>query len=402
MLLAMAHDLLIPGAGASGLMAAREAALRGLSVALVDAGEKPGRKLAACGGGYANFGNKFMDAGHYLCGAGNEFCKSALAALTQDKMFALLKKWRLPWEERANGRYFLTVPAKKLVLALARECEELGCRFYPGREIDRLEKNASGFSAYAGSEKFSARALLLALGSPAAPALGGRADGFALAKSLGHRISPPAPALAPLLWQNAELARFGSLAGISLPCKLEVLANNEVIAQFVDDFLFTHKGCSGPAILNASLYWRVGQVIRLNFLPGQDFEAMLDAGEKANRTPRSVLHGLLPQKLADVLLPESLARKHIAQISRRDRKALAACVEGYLFTPKGNAGMRAAEICRGGVDCREIDPHTFESRLRENLYIVGEMLDVAGQLGGYNLHWAFSSAYAAARALRAA
>lgn len=394
----MPDDLLILGAGASGLLAAREAGRSGLAVTIVDAGERPGRKLAACGGGHANFGNKYMAAGHYLCGDGSDFCQPALEAFGP-KMFALLKEWHLPWEERARGRYFLTVPAKKLVQALVRDCAEANCRFYPGRRIERIEINATGFTAHAGNEKFTARALLLALGSPAAPALGGTSDGFALAKSLGHRIMPPAPALVPLLWAGAELAKFAPLAGISLPCALEILANDAAIARFSDDFLFTHKGLSGPAVLNASLYWRAGMALRLDFLPGQKFEAMLDNGEKSNKTPRSVLCANLPQKLVDVLLPENLARKRIAQISRKDRKNLAACVQACLFTPKGNAGMRSAEICRGGVACQEIDPQSFASRLRANLHIVGEMLDVAGQLGGYNLHWAFASGYSAARAI---
>lgn len=396
----MKADLLVLGAGASGLMAAFTAARGGLAVIVLEASRIAGRKLAACGGGRANFTNTRLDAGHYLCDGGPDFCAPALAAFGNRAMPELLARWQIPWEERAKGRCFLKAPARTLVAALQRDCEAHGCRFVFGHKAEKIEKSANGFAVQANGEVLEAASLVLALGSPAAPGLGSTDDGLAFAKAFGHRINPPAPALVPLLWQQEERQKFASLAGIGFSGSITVpeYGNHEKNVEFADDILFTHKGLSGPAILNASLYWRKNMPLKLDCLPGRNFENMLDEGEKLNKTPRSLLKEHLPQKLVDAILPESLARKRIAQISRRDRKSLASCVHEIVFTPRATAGMQAAEICRGGVASGQINPQTFESLLLPNLYIVGEMLDVAGQLGGYNLHWAFASAYCAGRA----
>ncbi len=397
----MKTDLLVLGAGASGLMAALAAAGRGLSVIVLEASRNAGRKLAACGGGRANFTNKQLDAGHYLCDGGPQFCMPALSSFGNKTMPELLARWKIPWEERAKGRCFLKAPARTLAIALQRDCEAHGCRFVFGHKAEKIEKSVNGFVVWANGDDFEAASLLLALGSPAAPGLGSTADGFSLAKAFGHRINPPAPALVPLLWQQEEQKKFASLAGIGFSGSIAAHEDDkgEKLVEFADDILFTHKGLSGPAILNASLYWRRNMPLKMDCLPGRNFETMLDAGEKLNKTPRSLLKEHLPQKLVDTILPEILARKRIARISRRDRKLLANCAHEIVFTPKGTAGMRAAEICRGGVATGQVNPQTFESLLRPNLYIVGEMLDVAGQLGGYNLHWAFASGYCAGRAV---
>lgn len=397
----MQTDLLALGAGAAGLMAAFAASRRGLSVTVLESGQSPGRKLAASGGGRANFGNRHLDASHYLCGSGPDFCRPALETFNADALPAFLAKWNLPWEERNMGRRFLKVPANKLVGALTAECVAYGSRFVFDHKADQIEKCTIGYRVFAKGAIFEAKSLLLACGSPAAPGLGGIQDGLALAKSLGHSIVPPAPALSPLLWQAEDQKTYSVLAGIGLPVAIAVIdrRNNTEIAKFTDDALFTHKGLSGPAALNASLYWRRGLSVKIDFLPGRNFEDLLDAGEKANRTPRALLKDLLPQKLADALLPENLSRKKIAQISRKDRKLMTNCVQAVVFDPKGVAGMQNAEICRGGVATAQLDPRTFASRLHPNLYIVGEMTDVAGELGGYNLHWAFASAYCAGQAI---
>lgn len=397
----MNADLLVLGAGASGLMAALTAARRGLSVTVLEASPTAGRKLAACGGGRANFGNRQLDAGHYLCDSSPNFCLPALAAFNNRIMPELLAKWQIPWEERAMGRCFLKVPAQKLVTALQGAGKRHGCRFVFGHKAETIEKSGRDYLVRANGVDFRASSLILALGSPAAPALGSTAAGYSLAKSLGHHVNPPAPALVPLLWQEVELKKFGALAGTAFSGSVAVLENEDKIVEFADDILFTHKGLSGPAILNASLYWRRNMALKIDFLPEKNFEKMLDEGEKLNRTPRALLKEVLPQRLADVILPENLCRKRIARISRRDRKLLAKCVHKMIFTPKCSGGMRTAEICRGGVATGQIDPQSLESRLQPNLFIVGEMLDVAGQLGGYNLHWAFASGYCAGQGCKA-
>lgn len=397
----MKADLLVLGAGASGLMAALTAARRGLSVIVLEASRIAGRKLAACGGGRANFTNSQLDAGHYFCSGSPEFCLPALSSFGSQAMPELLARWQIPWEERAKGRCFLKAPAKNLVAAMQGDCEAHGCRFVLRHKAEKIEISGNDFVVRANGENFEAPRLILALGSPAAPGLGSTADGFAFAKAFGHHVISLAPALVPLLWQQDELKKFASLAGIGFGGSIAAHEDgkDEKLVEFADDILFTHKGLSGPAILNASLYWRRNMPLKMDCLPGRNFETMLDEGEKLNKTPRSLLKEHLPQKLVDTILPEILARKRIAQISRRDRKLLANCVHEIVFTPKGTTGMQVAEICRGGVATGQVNPQTFESLLRPGLYIVGEMLDVAGQLGGYNLHWAFASGCCAGRAI---
>ena len=387
-------DVLILGAGASGLMCAREAAGRGLKVVILERGSVPGRKLAISGGGKANFTNRQINTSHYRCAGvdDSDFCAPALRSFTSTHMIRLVRQWHLPFEERGHGQLFLTVPAQKIVKALLEDCRQRGSRVECKNSVESLHAFDDMFEVKTTVGTWRARNVVLALGSPAWPQAGGSGQGYRLAQGLGHSVVPPRPALSPLLLPAAH--PFTELAGISLPVRISVGQRH-----WQDDLLFTHEGLSGPAALKASLYWEEGAEVRVDFLPDQKFKTLLDANESGKQTPRAILARLLPQRLVDALLPQENARRKAAELSRVVRTALEEAVHNHALLPVGMAGLKKAEVCLGGVSTCEVDPLTMGSLRTRGLYFVGEILDVAGLLGGYNLHWAWASGMAAARAL---
>lgn len=387
-------DVLILGAGASGLMCAREAAGRGLKVVVIERGAAPGRKLAVSGGGKANFTNRRVDMASYRCCGepDSEFCAPALRSFTPAHMMRLVRQWHLPFEEREHGQLFLTVPAQKLVNALLDDCRQRGCRVECKNPVESVALVDGVFEVQTALGLWQAKHVVLAMGSPAWPQVGGSGQGYRLAQSLGHSLVPPRPALSPLvLPQNHPLT---TLTGISLPVCISVGEQ-----QWQDHLLFTHEGLSGPAALKASLYWEEGMEVRIDFLPAQRFKALLDNHESGRQTPRALLARLLPQRLVDALLPQESARRKAAELSRAVRASLEEAVHRLRILPAGVAGLKKAEVCLGGVPVSEVDPQTMASRCCPNLHITGEILDVAGLLGGYNLHWAWASGVAAGRAV---
>ena len=236
------------------------------------------------------------------------------------------------------------------------------------------------------------KALVLALGSPAWPQAGGSGVGYRLAEELGPSIVAPRAVLTPLRL-NSGSPLLG-LTGISLPAGVTLAQHH-----WEDDLLFTHEGLSGPAALKASLYWTEGAAITLNFLPEQDVAALMNAPQAGKQTPRALLARLLPQRLVDALLPEETARRKVAELPRAARVAIVEAVQRHTISPQATAGLKKAEACSGGVNTDEVDPKTMRSLLQKNLFVVGELLDVTGLLGGYNLHWAWASGMAAAREL---
>lgn len=392
--------MLILGAGTAGLICAYEAGRRGLRVLLLESSRKPGRKLAISGGGRANFSNRSVTQNDYLCRPKPEFCRYALAALPTETLLRRMRAWRLPVEERDHGRLFLKVPALRLVHVLEDACADYGCHLICPAEVRSLQRENDDFIVHAGEYAWRARAVVLALGSPAWPQAGGSHAGWRLASMLGHTLVPARPALVPFRLSNtAPLdAALRRLAGISLPARLTLTdAADGKTHTFEDDLLFTHTGLSGPLVLGASLFWRDGQPLELDLLPDQNTESLLDTG--GARTPRTILRRLLPRRLIDAVVPPELAQRKAAELSRQARRQLAATIHSLCITPCGTEGMDKAEACSGGVDTSEVDPRTMESRLIPRLHIIGEMLDVTGRLGGYNLHWAWASGTLAGRAI---
>ena len=387
-------DVLILGAGAAGLMCARQAAASGLSVVLLERGPVPGRKLAVSGGGKANFTNRSVTPHDYRCegSRGNAFCAPGLKGFTPEHMLRLVDGWNLPFEERSHGQLFLTVPAQRMVRALVDDCRKNGCHIACNTAVTEVEAQPDGFSVHTEGGTWRGKALVLALGSPAWPQAGGSGAGFRLAAELGHSVIPPRAALAPL--KLADSSPLLSLTGISLPVRVSLGQH-----QWQDDLLFTHDGLSGPAALKASLYWSQGMPLTIDFLPELNVAALLDDPQTGKQTPRALLARHLPQRLVDALLPQAWARRKVAELSRAARLAMVEAVQKHSLTPAATAGLKKAEACSGGVNTDEVDPKTMRSRVRENLFVVGELLDVTGLLGGYNLHWAWASGVAAGREL---
>lgn len=387
-------DVLILGAGAAGLMCARQAAASGLSVVLLERGPVPGRKLAVSGGGKANFTNRSVSPHDYRCegSKGNAFCAPALKGFTPEHMLRLVDEWNLPFEERTHGQLFLTVPAQRMVRALVDDCRKHGCHIACNTAVTEVQALADGFSVQTEGGTWRGKALVLALGSPAWPQAGGSGAGFRLAAELGHNVIPPRAVLAPL--KLTDSSPLLSLTGISLPVRVTLGQH-----QWQDDLLFTHDGLSGPAALKASLYWNQGTPLIIDFLPALDVAALLDDPQTGKQTPRALLARHLPQRLVDALLPQEWARRKVAELARVARLAMVEAVQKHSLTPGATAGLKKAEACSGGVNTDEVDPKTMRSRVRENLFIVGELLDVTGLLGGYNLHWAWASGVAAGREL---
>ena len=309
-------------------MCAREASARGLAVALLERAPSPGRKLCISGGGKANFTNRRLAAHHYAC-ADPAFCEPALDAFPPQDMERLVHGWGLPVEERAHGQLFLTVPAKRLLDALVQDCRRQGCAIHCRTDVHDVAPlpGGAGFEVGTSQGLWRCRRLVLALGSPAWPQCGATGSGFRLAQALGHRLVEHAPALAPFRMAPGWLD--DNLAGISLPVRIGLpqaglspaLAADPV---WQDDLLFTHDGISGPASLKASLFWRPGQEVALDFLPGSDLSALLDGPGQGKQTPRGLLRRLLPQRLVDALLPPESAGRKIAELSRAARQQICA------------------------------------------------------------------------------
>lgn len=401
-----AHDVLILGAGAAGLLCGLTAARRGRSVTILDQGAQPGRKLRASGGGRCNCTNLNAAPARYLS-QNPRFTAQALARFTPRDFLDLLRELRLSAHEEDDGQMFCDQGAVALAEALESACREAGCRFLlgraaaavapPRREGDpfRVETNPPDPGG-----PLLARRLVLALGSPAWPALGGSDSVARLAGALGLAHLPARPALAPLLLAGAEASLCRELAGVSLVATVSCPG-----ASFTGGLVFTHQGLSGPAALNASSRWRRGEALVIDLAPEADLDALFRDATRAKSLARTVMAGLLPRRLAEAVLdglPKSLrdaAERKCAELSRAQIEALSNAVHAWRVTPKATAGMARAEAASGGLDTAAFSAKTMRCRALPGLYAIGEALDVAGELGGFNLHWAWASAFAAGNAL---
>ena len=392
------YDVIILGAGASGLSCALRCTELGLSVCVIDRERTPARKLAICGGGRANFTNSSLSPDCYLCGTPG-FVDPVLDAFSTMGMTRFMDSLGLPWEKREGGRYFLATSARDLVSALIRGCKKGRFALRTGLNVPadgvRVSDGSVTLTAKDGTS-VKGRHLVLALGSPACPAVGATGFGYALAQSLGHHVITPEAALTPFILPE-DSALFG-LQGVSLPVELTV--GGETKRTFRDDLLFTHEGLSGPAALKASLFWHRDEPVTIDFFAGQDPGPIFSDEQCGRGTPRSILSKRMPQSLVDSLVPAELLDRRCAEIAKAEREGLPQNLRKYTLVPAGTAGLRFAEVCRGGVDTSEVVPMTFFSRVVPGLSIIGELLDVTGLLGGYNLHWAIASGRLAAIALR--
>ncbi|MGE4294526.1 MAG: NAD(P)/FAD-dependent oxidoreductase [Campylobacterales bacterium] len=377
------YDCLIVGGGAAGLMAATR--LKGLDFLLLEGAPKVGQKLSVCGGGYANVTRTIMDSSFYL--GDRALIEPVLKAYDREWLLGFLRSLNVPLEIREGGFYFCKIPAKELSALFERSIGRDKIRV--STRVRGVAKAQNGFEVTTDRGVLKSRSVLIATGGPSYPALGASGDGAAFAAALGHSAVPFAPVLSGLTLQSAQMW-MKELSGIALG--VEISVSGRIISG---NLLFAHRGISGPAVLNASLWWRKGP-LSIDFLPGFDLQAAIDRG--GQKTPLSLTS--LPKRFIKAFMEsEGIEPKAVSKLTETERQRLLS-LKRYVMAPAGTFGLTKAEACRGGVCAQEIEAQTMQSRLVPGVFFAGEVLDVTGEVGGYNLQWAFSSAAVAADAIR--
>lgn len=376
----MVYDAILIGAGAAGLFAAATAGRRGKRVLVVEHSRQPGAKILISGGGRANFTNRRVSAANFLS-VNPHFAKSALARFTPDDFLALVRKHHIRYHEKTLGQLFCDTSARQILDMLLAECAAGGVEIRTGCKVESVRQEGD-FAVETSQGRFNAPALVVATGGLSIPKLGATDLGYRLARQFGLKVVEPYPALVPLVFDETDRRRWSGLAGVSTSVRASCGE-----AAFDEKMLFTHKGVSGPAILQASSYWRKGEVLQVDLLPGKGFDAPPQEARKA-------LAVALPQRLAERWLEVEGFNQQVLPVRKVDER-----LHRWKFVPSGTEGFEKAEVTGGGVSTAEISSKTMESRNVPGLYFVGEVVDVTGWLGGYNFHWAWASAHAAGEAL---
>lgn len=390
-------DVIILGAGAAGLFCASLAGKRGLNTLVLDNGKKLGRKILMSGGGRCNFTNMYTEHSNYLS-SNPHFCKSALARYTQWDFIALVAKYNIAYHEKTLGQLFCDNSAQDIVDMLKTECDLPNVAIKLRSEVTAVEKTDNGFLVTINGENVSAHSLVVATGGLSMPGLGATPFGYRLAEQFGHTIIPTRAALVPFTLHKPLLEALQVLSGISVPA--EVTAMDGTV--FKENILFTHRGLSGPAILQISSYWLPGEYVSINLLPNlslTDF-IMVEKQKHPNQSLKNTLAKLLPKRLIEVLQALGQIPEYpLKQLNHPQVEALHNTLHQWQVQPNGTEGYRTAEVTLGGVDTHEISSKTMESLKVSGLYFIGEVMDVTGWLGGYNFQWAWSSAAACAENL---
>jgi flavoprotein, HI0933 family len=388
-------DVLVIGAGAAGLFAAFSAGQRGRRVQVIDHANKVGKKILMSGGGRCNFTNTGTSPANYLS-ANPHFCKSALARYTPSDFIALVNKHKIAFHEKELGQLFCDSSSKAIVRLLLDECAAAGVQVRTDTTVEAIETIADGWQLRTSGGVFTARSLVVATGGLSVPTMGATGFGYQVARQFGHAVLPTRAGLVPLTLSGKPLQQFDGLSGVAL----EVQASCGK-ASFRNQMLITHRGVSGPAILQISNYWQPGQPLHLDLLPGIDALAWLEHNrrERGASELRTVLAEVLPKRLAQRLCELWLGDKPMRQFDPRQLATAARLLNDFPLTASGTEGYRTAEVTLGGVDTNKISSTTMESRLQPGLFFIGEVLDVTGWLGGYNFQWAWASAHAAAQAV---
>lgn len=386
-------DVIVIGAGAAGLMCAMTAGARGRRVLLLDHADEVGKKILISGGGRCNFTNLGCRAENFLS-ANPHFCKSALARYTQHDFIALIDKHRIPWHEKTLGQLFCDGSARDVVAMLLAECAAVGVDVRTAHRVTRISRS-DRFQIATDKGSFTATSLVLATGGLSIPKMGATGFAHTTAKTFGLPLTETRPALVPLTVGENDLALMQPMSGVALPC---VASCGK--ATFREAMLLTHRGLSGPAILQISSYWRDGEKIALNILPDLDAAAFLlkQKRDSAKSEPKTVLSRILPARLAAAIAETQLPVRPIGDIADKQLSALGARLNGWRLIPKGTEGYAKAEVTLGGVDTAALSSKTMEAKTVPGLYVIGEAVDVTGWLGGYNFQWAWSSGHAAGEA----
>jgi len=391
-------DAIIIGAGAAGMFCAAMAGQAGSRILLIDNGKKPGRKILMSGGGRCNFTNLYTEPAAYLS-QNPHFCKSALARYTQWDFIGMVDKHGIAWHEKTLGQLFCDDSAQQIVEMLVAECEKGNVTTRLRSEVLGIERDEQGFTLQLNGDSVQTSRLVIASGGLSMPGLGATPFGYKVAEQFGLKVLPTRAGLVPFTLHKPLLEQLQVLSGVSVPSV--ITAENGV--SFRESLLFTHRGLSGPAVLQLSSYWEPGEFVSVNLLPDTDLEAFLNEQRNAhpNQSLKNTLAMQLPKRLVECLqLLEQIPDVTLKQLNVRQQEELCEKLQNWQVQPNGTEGYRTAEVTLGGVDTNELSSRTMEAKKVPGLYFIGEVMDVTGWLGGYNFQWAWSSAWACAEALR--
>lgn len=391
-------DAIIIGAGAAGMFCAAMAGQAGSRVLLIDNGKKPGRKILMSGGGRCNFTNLYTEPAAYLS-QNPHFCKSALARYTQWDFIGMVDKYGIAWHEKTLGQLFCDDSAQQIVDMLVAECEKGKVTTRLRSEVLGIERDEQGFTLQLNGDSVQTSRLVIASGGLSMPGLGATPFGYKVAEQFGLKVLPTRAGLVPFTLHKPLLEQLQVLSGVSVPSVIS--AENGV--SFRESLLFTHRGLSGPAVLQLSSYWEPGEYVSVNLLPDTDLEAFLNEqrNDHPNQSLKNTLAMQLPKRLVECLQQlEQIPDVTLKQLNVRQQEELIEKLQNWRVQPNGTEGYRTAEVTLGGVDTNELSSRTMEAKKVPGLYFIGEVMDVTGWLGGYNFQWAWSSAWACAEALR--
>ncbi len=388
-------DVLIIGAGAAGMMCAIEAGKRGRSVIIIDHAAAPGEKIRISGGGRCNFTNLNAAPQNYIS-RNPHFCISALRRYTQRDFIGLVDRYSIAWHEKTLGQLFCDGSAKQIIDMLVTEMNRAGVELRLRTSADTIEKSGDGYVVDLSGERVRCASLVIACGGKSIPKMGATGFGYDVARQFGLALTETRPALVPLTFDENTLAPLKPLSGISVDA---VVSHGKT--RFAEAMLFTHRGLSGPSILQISSYWREGDTISVAMLPGtRVFDALRAARSRNGRQAlQTALGELLPKRLAQLIAESSKIEGHLADLSDKQLLAVEKAVNEWQVKPAGSEGYRTAEVTLGGVDTDVLDQKTMETKSEKGLYFIGEVVDVTGWLGGYNFQWAWSSGWVAGQAV---
>ncbi|MBI6216628.1 NAD(P)/FAD-dependent oxidoreductase [Proteus sp. DFP240708] len=391
------YDTVIIGAGAAGLFCASLVGQAGLSVLVLDNGKKAGRKILMSGGGRCNFTNMYIEPSAYLS-ENPHFCKSALARYTQWDFIELVQKHNIAYHEKTLGQLFCDDSAQQIVDLLLTECQKGKVSVRLRSEVTQIEKTDVGFTIFVDGKTITTPSVVIASGGLSMPGLGATPFGYKVAEQFGLSVLPTRAGLVPFTLHKPQLEQLSQLSGVAVPAI--VTAKNGT--SFKENILFTHRGLSGPAILQISSYWQAGEYVSINLLPSIDLESLLQEKrqEHPNQLLKNTLSRLLPKRLIEIMIEnKQLPDISLTQLSNERISQIATLLQEWQIQPNGTEGYRTAEVTLGGVDTRALSSKTMEATKVKGLYFIGEVVDVTGWLGGYNFQWAWSSAYACAQSL---
>ncbi|MGO7584596.1 BaiN/RdsA family NAD(P)/FAD-dependent oxidoreductase [Rhizobium ruizarguesonis] len=384
-------DVIVIGAGAAGMMAAIRAGKRGRSVVVLDHARAPGEKIRISGGGRCNFTNIHAGPKNFLS-ANPHFCKSALARFTPADFIAIVDRHGIAWHEKTLGQLFCDDSAKDIIRMLLAEMRMAGAVLHLGTEISGVEKTEAGFRVSTSEGHYEASSLIVATGGKSIPKMGATGFAYRLAEQFGLAVLETRPGLVPLTLDPGLLETIAPLAGIAAPAEIR-----HGRTAFREALLFTHRGLSGPAILQISSHWREGDEIVVAIEPDIDIAAHLKAAKQLNgrQSPQTALGDILPKRLAQFLVEREKISGNMADLPDKALLRLAAVAQNWAVKPSGSEGYRTAEVTLGGIDTAALDSRSMEAKGVPGLYFIGECVDVTGWLGGYNFQWAWASGFAA-------